>query len=288
VTIRQRNNVAYSISVIKNNIIYVIHKINYNQIININNIKMFNFESNLNIKNADAGTGTKFSENPHKLDKKLNELSVSENFVESFFYEIIKTKKELGSVKKTKIEIPVTKKSFSHPDFPHPEKQLVSGAQKITFLEEMSIPVPRPVLLSQVQQKTKPTIMQIALPSPPRYISRESLQTHNTQNPSNRFSNPKNAGLFIDLGQLNILINDSETTLIQCDGAAQPLRINKAGKLIMTDISMDEKEIMDVINRFSLRSQSPVTEPVFRASTEHLAMTAIISSLGSKFVIIKR
>jgi hypothetical protein len=242
---------------------------------------MFNFESNLNIKNGEENPN--FSEN--ELDHRVDELSVSEDFVESFFYEVVKAKKEAGSIKKTKIEFPVTKKSFSHPDFPHPEKQLIKEAQKISILEERSIPVPRPVLLPQIQQKIKPTIMQIALPPPPRYISRDSLQNNNK---NSRFANSKNISLFIDLGQLNILINDQETTLIQCDGINQPLRINKAGKLILTDMALDEREIMDIINKFSLRSQTPVTEPIFRANTEHLAITAIISSLGSKFVIIKR
>ncbi|MCX6741915.1 MAG: hypothetical protein NTX24_01930 [Candidatus Pacearchaeota archaeon] len=242
---------------------------------------MFNFESNLNVKNVEGSSN--FSKN--KLDSRINELSVSENFVESFFYEVVKAKKEAGSMKKMRLELPVTKKFFSHPDFPNPEKQLIKEAQKISILEEMPIPVPRPVLLHQTQQKTKPTIMQIALPPPPRYISRESIQ-NNTKNSA--FKNSKNAGSFIDLGQLNILINDPETTLMQCDGLNQPLRINKAGKLILTDMALDEREIMDIINKFSLRSQSPITEPIFRASTEHLAITAIISSLGSKFVITKR
>ena len=55
---------------------------------------MFNFESNLNIKSAEGKTN--FSEN--KLDKRINELSVSENFVKSFFYEAVKAKKEMGSL----------------------------------------------------------------------------------------------------------------------------------------------------------------------------------------------
>lgn len=222
--------------------------------------------------NPFANTETKSSD----INQKINEIKVSEDFVDAFFYEVVKAKKE--GTGKIKIDFPVIKKSFSHPSFAQPEKELVKQAQKISVLEEMPIPVPRPVLLPQ--QKAKQTISQIALPPPPRYLSRENLQI--------KQSNQQNTSMFMDLGQLNLLINDFETTLIQCDGTNQPLRINKAGKLVMTDIALNETEIMDVINKFSSRAQTPVTQPIFRASTEHLAITAIISSLGSKFVIIKK
>ncbi|MEM4702953.1 MAG: hypothetical protein QXP53_00485 [Candidatus Pacearchaeota archaeon] len=89
-----------------------------------------------------------------------------------------------------------------------------------------------------------------------------------------------------DLARLNTFVVDPSVTLIQCDGSGIPLKINKNNEMIQTDVSLNENEINDIIHKFSLRAQVPISEPVFQAKTNGLKIMAIISKhVGSRFII---
>jgi len=99
---------------------------------------------------------------------------------------------------------------------------------------------------------------------------------------------PKPIFASIDLGKLNSMIKDQETSLIQCDGAGIPIKIKKQGKIVDTIVSLSEDEIKNLIRKFVDRAGMTLTEPVFKASIGNLTITAVTSSFsGSRFVISK-
>ena len=127
------------------------------------------------------------------------------------------------------------------------------------------MPLPRPKKMIQAQ-----------VPAPPKFES---------------FIEPSKKPvplINIDLGKLNDFVSDSSVSLIQCDGSNSNIKIAKQGQLSETDISLEEEEIRDIIQKFADRAGKPLTEPIFKAKVLNLSMTAVISSFaGSKFVISK-
>jgi len=91
----------------------------------------------------------------------------------------------------------------------------------------------------------------------------------------------------VDLGKLNEFLDNPEVRAIECDGAGKNILVKKQ-QLIETNIQLNEGEIMDLLNKFSKTVGIPLT-PLFRASSGNLTLNAFISStLGPKFLIIKR
>jgi hypothetical protein len=206
--------------------------------------------------------------------EKPAEIQVSQDFVKSFFLEVLKAEKSFkkkAKHEKKKIE---KKPKYSKPiKYKTEEARLFGEAQQIQELEEKSIEIPIPI----PKHPEPKTLGRIVLPPPPRPPA--SL----TQPLSSPETN------FFDLGALNELVQDVEVTLIQCDGQNTPIKINKRSIFGTTNIVLSNEEISDIIRKFAARAQVALTEPIFRAQIQGLAITAIISPYtGSRFVIVKR
>jgi hypothetical protein len=93
---------------------------------------------------------------------------------------------------------------------------------------------------------------------------------------------------FFDFGRLNAVVNDPNVTLIQCDGPGMQIKINRKNKTEKTSIKLTEREIQAIISKFSQRSQQPITEPVFKAQIMPWQITAVISPVNIRFVIVRK
>lgn len=92
----------------------------------------------------------------------------------------------------------------------------------------------------------------------------------------------------IELGKLNILVQDPGVTMIECTGPEKIILVRSSGRTSMTNITLTQKEILDIINRFSERARIPVISGLFKAVVGNLIITAVISELvGNRFIISK-
>jgi len=94
---------------------------------------------------------------------------------------------------------------------------------------------------------------------------------------------PKPEEIF-ELGKITRFTLDRMIDIIECSGPDVPLKIRKESYTFLTDLSLKEDEIRNVIQKFSEASKIPVT-PIFKASVKGFSMVAIISSAGSRFVL---
>ena len=121
---------------------------------------------------------------------------------------------------------------------------------------------------------------------PPRKI----LRVHKPTKLPPQFSylQPTVTDKSIDLGKLNILIQDRNVQSIECEGEdTKVLVIGTMGKK-PTTIVLSKEEIGGVIDKFSQESKIPKTMGIFKVAVGKLMLTAMISeSVGTRFVIKK-
>jgi len=155
-------------------------------------------------------------------------------------------------------------KFAKHSEFHDQLGELVEQAQHIQVLEEKptalpTAPAPKPEVLTKLPE---------APPVP------QSLRAKMN---------------FLDLKKLNPLLQDQTITMIQCEGSDSPIKINKQGQIQETQIILTYEEIREIIQKFSLRAQAPLTQPIFKAETGNLAITATLSHESEpSFVIVRK
>ncbi len=92
----------------------------------------------------------------------------------------------------------------------------------------------------------------------------------------------------IDLGELNLFINDPAVREIEIQGPNQNLYIEGTMGKQATDLVLKKEQIDEAINRFSQASKIPTFDGVFKVVVGRLIFSAVISSkLGSRFLIKK-
>ena len=90
----------------------------------------------------------------------------------------------------------------------------------------------------------------------------------------------------IDLGKINPFVADPSITEIECN-AGKAVTIKKEGKEEETTLTLNEREVRDVIEKFSLATKIPL-DSMFKALYENLTINAIISDIiGSRILITK-
>ena len=194
----------------------------------------------------------------------MTEQLIPQQFVNEFFLGIVELKKHPQNIKVH--EHPESRAHKMRPSI----MSLSQEAQDIQALEEkpVSIPMPMPSVpipetLHNLIAPPRVNLIQVPVPQIPR-------------------SN------FLDFGRLNAIINDPNVTLIQCNGSNSPITINRKNKTEKTNTILSEREIQSIIHKFSLRSNSPITEPIFKAQINPFAITAVISPISWRFVIVRK
>lgn len=104
-----------------------------------------------------------------------------------------------------------------------------------------------------------------------------------------QYIRPTPTAIQIDLGKLNSLIKDPLTRSIECNGADKNILTKGAtGQAKTTNIILNDKEVTEIIEKFSTTAKIPVEEGVFKVVVGKLILSAIVSEvIGSKFIIKK-
>jgi len=133
------------------------------------------------------------------------------------------------------------------------------------------------------------------------------LQTHNTKihfkkiqqkpilripeptlSPALRYLTPTPTNQQIDLEKLNPLIQDPLIQTIECEGKDQQIIVKGNIGTKKTNIILNEKEIKDIIKRFSEVAKIPIQEGIFKVVVGKLVLSSIVSQIvGTKFIITK-
>ena len=95
-------------------------------------------------------------------------------------------------------------------------------------------------------------------------------------------------GNVVNPEKINFLIDDEKINAVECVGPGKPVLARTFEGVKTTNVSLNEKEIGEIINRFSEQSKIPVEEGTFKAVVGNLMITAVVSDLvGSRFIITK-
>ena len=92
----------------------------------------------------------------------------------------------------------------------------------------------------------------------------------------------------VDLGKIDILIQDPNVEAIECSGESEEVIVRGMMGEQRTEIKLTKKEIDLVINKFSEWTKIPVSEGIYKVVYGKLILLAVISEVvGSKFLIKK-
>ena len=124
-----------------------------------------------------------------------------------------------------------------------------------------------------VFKSNKPRVLRIPEPRLPQQL---------------QYLKPFPTNLQIDLGKLNVIMNDQTINTIECSGANEIITVQGSGGIKNTSITFNEEEIKDIIERVARAAKIPFHEGVFTIVYGTIKLAAIISEeFGSKFIITK-
>ncbi len=90
------------------------------------------------------------------------------------------------------------------------------------------------------------------------------------------------------LGKLEQLIKDPSIQSIECSGPNKSIVIRRHNRLNTTRIVLNQSEITDVIDSFSVKAKIPIVGGILKAIVGNLIISAVISEfVGSRFIINK-
>ena len=207
---------------------------------------------------------------PQKLEDRIL-------FLKEFTRQLIINSKQPGveiHMKETE-EFPIlTIKPFIESELEKTEPLIKPMTKPLETIPKI-IPLIKPIFLPQIPRYIKPITPikpQISAPSP-----LAEYKPAPTKIPE-RF----------DLGKINFLISDPRVTLIECPGPDKLVIARASGQSTMTRVSLTQKEIQELIDKFSKEAKIPIISGLFKAAVGSLVMTAVISDLvGSRFIITK-
>lgn len=91
-----------------------------------------------------------------------------------------------------------------------------------------------------------------------------------------------------EYGKISPLLNDVSVSTIECPGKDKELMIVRAGQRQKTKITLNAKEIREILEKAAENAHVPLIEGVFRANVKGFSINAVVSEIiGSRFVIKK-
>ncbi|MFC1686119.1 hypothetical protein ACFLZZ_03815 [Nanoarchaeota archaeon] len=91
----------------------------------------------------------------------------------------------------------------------------------------------------------------------------------------------------LDNSKIFQFIEDSLISIIECPGPDKKIKVKKVGGVILTEVSLTQQEISEILEYFSAQAKTPLTQ-IFKAKVRNLSMTAFVSPIaGTKFMILK-
>jgi hypothetical protein len=90
------------------------------------------------------------------------------------------------------------------------------------------------------------------------------------------------------LGRIEQFLRDPSIQLIECPGPGKNLLIGKLSKVNITNTSLSQEEITDIIHSFSNQARIPIMGGILKAAVGDMIISAVISEyVGSRFIIRK-
>ena len=120
-------------------------------------------------------------------------------------------------------------------------------------------------------------------------LRRPALRIPELQLPETvRYLRPMPTSEAIDIGILNILVQDPLVKIIECNGPGENILVGGVMGRKPTAIKLSQEEIEEIIGKFSSATKIPVHEGLFKAAAGSLVLSAVVSDIaGIKFVIRK-
>ena len=161
--------------------------------------------------------------------------------------------------------------------------ELIKASSKKEKVEKREIRPIRPMIGLPIRMS--PRQIPIAMPAArASVIAEERVVEEEKIQPPQLTQKP----LMIDLGRINLFIEDKTVSIIECPGPEKNIKVTKEGAVVETGVSLSDEEIKGILNKISSRSSVPLG-PVFNASIMGLTINAMISEIiGSRFTIKKQ
>jgi len=89
-------------------------------------------------------------------------------------------------------------------------------------------------------------------------------------------------------GKISPLILDNSIISIEYRGENIPIKINRMGKFLDTNIVLSREEFDNILKHVSEKTRIPITNSVFRVAIDNILFNAVISDeIGRRFLIKK-
>jgi len=137
-------------------------------------------------------------------------------------------------------------------------------------LEELSV---APIQVFRPRQILRKPVLRIPEPALPPTVS---------------YLKPVPTSETVDVGKINILVQDPLVRVIECSGPDENVFVSGIMGRKPTEIKLTEDEIEEILGKFSKASKIPVNEGLFKAAIGNTILSAVVSDIvGIKFVIRK-
>ncbi|NCN86208.1 hypothetical protein GW932_00070 [archaeon] len=178
------------------------------------------------------------------------------------------------------------------------EKLNYSPSKKIRETESFIVPIDERNKQKQIPKKRIFQSRQRPIPQPGQNMMSRQTGQVNLQRALHRDDLPENlqylrptkseTPLEIDLGKLNLFLQDRNVKTIETEGPDQMIFVTGTMGKKPTGIKFTKEEIDEVLDKFSKESKIPKTEGLFKVALGNILLTAMISeSIGSRFIIKK-
>jgi hypothetical protein len=85
------------------------------------------------------------------------------------------------------------------------------------------------------------------------------------------------------------ILNDPTVFSIECTGQGKPLLLNKYGNIQVSNLSLSEAEVNQILQEISNRTRIPLITGTFKAAFDNFICTAVISDfIATRFIIQKK
>jgi hypothetical protein len=192
-------------------------------------------------------------------------------------------KQERQRIKK-QIELEKLKRKYLEPK----KIEIPKKAKPIQPITQAIPGMTRSIISKHPKQEPAPRQIQKPTPTPPKQTPLKQTPTLQTR-PMPRI--PQTLGeptSELNVGKIKELIDNPSVQVIECQGTKKKIIIKKNNQTMKSDITLNKKEINEIINEFSDKARIPLIEGMLRARVGSLHISAIVSKIASSKFIITR
>jgi len=135
---------------------------------------------------------------------------------------------------------------------------------------------------------------QFGIPLPPKHLIKKKFHQRVLRIPEPRlplrlqYLRPTPTNVQIDLGKLNVLIQDPMVREIECDGPDEVLVVKGTMGRKNTSIMLSRQEIDWVLGQFSQQAKIPINEGIVKIVVGSLILSAVVSETKDPEFVIKK